>query len=1029
MNVQGSKQTCPIAVVGLGCHYPGAAELSTFWENILTKRRQFREMPDERLPLSEYYDSDRRTPDKTYNTEVAVLDGFKFDWVKRRVPKSTVESTDIAHWLALDVAIKAMENAGYKPQTVPSEKTGVILGNILTGEQMRSNAMRLRWPYVRKVLYASAKAKGLPTQVIDELSVTMEQFYKSLFPNINEDSLAGGLSNTISGRICNFFNFGGGGYTVDGACASGLIAVATAANSLANGDLDMALAGGVDISLDTFELIGFAKTGALTEKDVTVYDRRASGFMAGEGCGFTVLKRLEDARADGDYIYAIVNGWGISSDGKGSGITAPSKGGQGRALGNAYQKAGYSPHQLHFVEGHGTGTKLGDTTEVQGVALAMNAYGEAPPRSCGITSLKSIIGHTKAAAGIGGFIKAVMGVNQRILPPTANCEEPNAVFEETAKCLYPIMQGQIYPQTETIYAGVSAMGFGGINSHVTLSSADAPATSLKSSLDERALMVSTQDSEVFVMSGASVVALLERTQQVSQKAKKMSVGELVDLAAELSGEMNPQLPLRAAIVAESPKDLLESLKQLEQLLNDRPPAPQEVKITPERKIWVSNQVKRSRVAFLFPGQGSQQLNMARTMVERYSWARELLEQSDRWLEEMGFSPISKYIYRPLDRAIDKEQVQKWFQELTQVAPAAICFASLLWKRYLERIGIQPVAVGGHSLGELVAFHVAGAYDEKTLLKFAAMRGEFMTAKTTQAGTMASLSCDAQTAQQLLSGIPGYVAVANINSPRQTVISGEKTTVELVLQRAATQNIRFRELAVANGFHSQMMSEASQNLRTYAPIPQTMEAPKVPLFSSTNGQLVQSGVNLKEHFANQVTAQVNFIQLVNAIAPQCDMILEVGPGKVLSGLVSATTDSPSCMSLESKAGKAKDLNQVIASFFVNGGQVNWSRVYDSRLVRTFIPASQRLFIENPCERTFSVAPEYLTPMDLSLFGAQKPQAASTPLNGEPKAESSKSFDEAFNDTVIIETLSNYFVERGPFLADLIRADIEEFPPSL
>ena len=1012
MNLQTPRITTPIAVVGLGCHYPGADELSALWENILARRCQFREMPDQRLPLSEYYDSDRHAPDKTYGSQAALIEGFEFDWVKRRVPQSTVASADIVHWLALEVALKAIENAGYKRETVPIQKSGVILGNTLTGEHTRSHTMRLRWPFVKKVLYAAATAKGLSPKAVAEFSQTMEYFYKSVFPEINEDSLAGGLSNTISGRICNFFNFDGGGYTVDGACSSSLIAVATAATALANGDLDMALAGGVDISLDTFELIGFAKTGALTAEDMTVYDRRGSGFIPGEGCGFAVLKRLEDARAAGNYIYAIINGWGISSDGKG-GITAPSKTGQAKALARAYEKAGYSPGQLHFIEGHGTGTPVGDRTELEGVALTMGAYGETKPRSCGMTSFKSIVGHTKAAAGIGGFIKAVMAVNQRILPPTASCEEPNSVFDEVAKCFYPILQGEIYPPTETVYGGVSAMGFGGINSHVTLSSGDAPAVSLKPSLDERALLVSHQDTEVFVLSAASVTALLERTQQVAQQAKGISIGEFVDLAAELSSQVNQEFPCRAAIVAGTPKDLLASLKQLEQLLNDRPPAPKEVQVTPQRNIWVSHQVKRSRVAFLFPGQGSQGLNMARTLVQRYAWAREFLEQSDRWLEEMGFSPISKYIYCPLDKAVDREQVKQWSQELTLVAPTAICFVSLLWKRYLERLGIKPVAVGGHSLGELVAFHVAGAYDEKTLLGFAAMRGKLMTAETTQAGTMASLGCDIQTAQQLVSGIPGYVAVANINSPVQTVISGEKTSVELVLQRAATQEIQYKELAVANGFHSQMMSEAAKDLRDYAPIPEKLEVPQVQLFSSIDGQLIESGVNLKEHFAGQVTAQVNFIELVKAIAPQCDIMLEVGPGKVLSGLVSAITDSPLCLSLESKPGKAKDLNLVLASFFAHGGQINWSNVYENRLLRPFIPASQRLFIDNPCERPFSVSPEYISPMNLSFSGEQPEANSSTP----------------FNDTAIIEALSHYFVERGSFLADLIRADIENFPPTM
>jgi len=386
---QSDKIAHPIAVVGMGCHYPGANQLSELWENILARRCQFRQFPDQRLPLSEYYDPDPATPDKTYGTRGA----------------------------------------------------GVILGNSLTGEHTRSNVMRLRWPYVRRALRAAAEVKGLSGTIVEELLETMEKFYKSVFPPITEDTLAGGLSNTIAGRICNFFNFDGGGYTVDGACSSSLIAVVTAANALSNGDLDMALAGGIDISLDTFELIGFAKTGALTAQDMRVYDRRASGFIPGEGAGFVVLKRLADAQANGDYIYALLDGWALSSDGKG-GITAPSKVGQSKALLRAYEKAGYSPQSLHFIEGHGTGTPVGDRAEIEGVALAMNASKPAPPRSCGMTSFKSLVGHTKAAAGIGGFIKAVMAVNQRIVPPTVNCQEPNPVFEESAQCLYPVQLGE-----------------------------------------------------------------------------------------------------------------------------------------------------------------------------------------------------------------------------------------------------------------------------------------------------------------------------------------------------------------------------------------------------------------------------------------------------------------------------------------------------------------------------------------------------------------------------------------------------------
>lgn len=210
----------------------------------------------------------------------------------------------------------------------------------------------------------------------------------------SEDTLAGMLSNTIAGRICNYLDFNGGGYVVDGACASGMLAVATAAEKLASGAADFVLAGGVDVSLDPLELVGFARLGALTRGDMNVYDASRSGFIPGEGCGFVALKRLEDARADGDYVYATIRGWGISTDGKG-GITKPRAETQAEMIRRAYSRAGFAASEVAFVEGHGTGTPVGDPVELAGVQQAAQTDGPVEARSIGMTSLKSLIGHTK----------------------------------------------------------------------------------------------------------------------------------------------------------------------------------------------------------------------------------------------------------------------------------------------------------------------------------------------------------------------------------------------------------------------------------------------------------------------------------------------------------------------------------------------------------------------------------------------------------------------------------------------------------
>lgn len=1006
--------TPEIAVIGMGCWYPGARDLRQLWENILSRRRQFRQIPDQRLPLSEYYDPDPTAPDKTYGNRTAVIDGFEFDWAGKRIPKTAFESTDIAHWLALEVALKALENAGYTRDSVPNERSGVVLGNTLTGEQTRSNMMRLRWPYVRRVLRAAMQAKGLAPQFIAELVETMEEYYKSVFPPTTEDTLAGGLSNTIAGRICNFLNFHGGGYTVDGACSSSLIAVATAANALCNDEVDLALAGGVDISLDTFELIGFAKAGALTRQGMTVYDRKASGFIPGEGCGFVVLKRLEDARQDGNYVYAVLRGWGISSDGRG-GITAPSREGQAIALLRAYARAGYSPRDVAFIEGHGTGTPVGDRTELEAIALAMASDGEPAARSCGVTSFKSIVGHTKAAAGVGGFIKAIMAVNRRVLPPIAGCKEPNAVFDNSVRCAYPILQGEVRSHKEKIRAGVSAMGFGGINCHVTLESGDAPSPSLEPSVAERALLASNQETELFVLATASISALLQRTQEVMRLAEGMSVGELVDLAADLVRDLEPRLPMRAVVIAGTPEELLQRFQQLEKMLRETPPSEGEMVVSPQKEVWLGNAVQQSRIGFLFPGQGSGQLNMARTLVERYSWARELVEQADQCLREVGAQPVSQFIFRSLERAVNADQSKEWSAALaqTEVAQPAICLASLLWTRWLKRLGVRPVVVTGHSLGELTAFHVAGAFDDKALLSFAAIRGQAMTASANNAGIMASLACSRETTEGLLKQVSGYAVIANINSPRQVVISGERTSIEEAINLAAADGIQTYQLPVSNAFHSQLVSAAAEYLHTHAPIPELLGDTSVQLLSSMDGQKVTRGLKLREHFANQVLSQVNFIAAVKKLAQECDLIVEVGPGKVLSGLVKNITASgePLCLPIESKSGLDRDWNTVLASLFVHGSEINWEALYQGRLVRPFVPASQRIFIENPCERPFKVS--NVTPF--SVLPAAEPWSElklADAANVSPQAVSQVLFD--------------YLSQRGSFLAEVVRADLQNLP---
>lgn len=1009
-NSKSISKDSDIAIIGLGCWYPGASNPNEFWENIVARRREFRQFIAERLPLEDYYDPDPQTPDKTYASKAAYIDGFDFDWSKWRIPKRTYEATDITQWLALDIAAKAIEDAGYTKDSIPRERTGAIVGNTLTGEQSRTFNLRLRWPYVLRSLKKAADNQDIPPLAAQALAETMETIYKSPFPEVNEDSLQGGLSNTIAGRICNYFDLHGGGYTVDGACSSSLLSVCTASNYLANRDWDLAIAGGIDISLDTFELVGFAKTAALSPDDMFVYDERARGFLPGEGCGFVILKRLADARRDGDKVYAAIRGWGISSDGKG-GITAPSSKGQSRALIRAYQKTTYSPHDLHFIEGHGTGTPLGDKIELQGIAKTMDHFGDVVDRQCGITSLKSIIGHTKAAAGIGALIKTTIAVNRRIIPPTAGCTKPNAIFENEAHGLYPVLSGEQRPSNETLRAGISAMGFGGINSHITIESADPPYEHFSPKVAERALFVSNQETEVFPLSAITVESLQNRLPELAKTAELISLGDMVDWAADLATNIDPNAPLRAAIIAHDPQDLAKKLSELHHHLATNTIAQGQFLDLYHGDIVLGFGALPNRIGFLLPGQGSQQLNMGRVLVERYPWAQNLVGRVDDTVREHLGRDLSSVMFRPLQRAINRDQLEEWETQLTQtdIAQPAICLTSLLYTMHLQKLGIRPVILGGHSLGEITALHLSGAISEKDFFDIAVKRGMVMNdaVSPAQTGSMAALACSKDQAAAMLKQINGYVTIANINSPRQVVLSGDTEAIQDAIRIAKASDIRATSLKVSSAFHSDFMAKAADKLKQITAGIKTQAGMAIPIISAVTARQLNSDITLNNYLANQCVQPVNFIGLARQLSSMCDWAIEVGPGRVLSFLTADIFPEQefTCYPIASTPTQDADLNRVIGRAFVSGHKINWSQLYEQRLVRPFVPKPKRNFIANPCEK--------LAVTD-SKDGPGK--------NLKQADDSTNLIMESLDNEFDGASIKDYLQHRRQFITDVIKADI-------
>ncbi len=459
-----SGRTTPaLAVVGLACRFPDSDDPAALLDVVLTGRRSFRRLPRGRIDLTDYYQPDLNVSDATYSTRAALIEGWRFQPEAFGIDEVACAAADPAHWLALETAARALAAAGLPAGTgLDRDRTGVIIGNTLAGDTSRANALRVRWPYVRRVLTGALDAGKISPSAASVVLERAESDYLGPFPAIGPASLAGSLPATIAATISNYFGFRGGSHVVDSACSSSLQAVASACAALATGDLDAAIAGGVDLSLDPLELIGLAKAGLLATTDVRIYDEDPTGFLPGEGCGVLVLMRTADARAAGLPVYAEILGWGVSA-GAVAGEPQSQASSQLLAMQRAYERSGVDPADIHYLEGNGAGTRADDLAEL----TALGSIRAGARRMAALGSVKANIGHAKAAAGAAGLIKTVLALGTGVVPPTTGAGRPHELISDGGARLRLPQQAADWDEG-TRLAAVSTMGIGGSNVHVVL---------------------------------------------------------------------------------------------------------------------------------------------------------------------------------------------------------------------------------------------------------------------------------------------------------------------------------------------------------------------------------------------------------------------------------------------------------------------------------------------------------------------------------------------------------------------------------
>jgi len=909
-----------IAIVGMDCRYPGANSLQEYWENILSLRRQFRAMPKKRLDLA-YYGSEEGDVDTTYSKKAAVLTGYHFDRVKYRIAKSTFDQTDMVHWLALDVAYGALKDAGFENgEGLLKERTGVIIGNSLNGEFTRANQMRLRWPYVSKVLASTLTGMKYKNQEISSIIQNMESIYKEPFPVPDADTLAGGLSNTIAGRICNYFNFNGGGYTVDGACSSSLLAVTNGCNSILNGEMDVALVGGVDLSIDPFEVIGFARNGALAKDDMEVFTNRSQGFFPGEGCGVIVLMKESEALAKGIPVYSVIKGWGISSDGKG-GMTRPKPETQRLALERAYQNAGYNITDVDMFEAHGTGTPLGDQVELTALIDELKKYESHKYKTPLVGSVKHLIGHTKAAAGIAGVIKAALAVKNGVIPGSKIDNAIHPVLQSNPDTLRLAKCPQYLETLEERRASVSSFGFGGINVHITMQNQKVAKKFPKISSKLRSITTTSRDYEIIPITAPNKQTLVNQLKILLEKVGKLSFSELTDLSISLTSQFKDSGIWKICFVCHRPEQLLNQILEALQVIEKE----NSFWMDPEKGIYFGKTNEKKPITFLFPGQGA-------PIYEDFGGFKNLVQALNCQKSNGQFE---------LENIVQNGAVVD-----TKFAQPSIISSTLQSVELLSNLGVQSDYGIGHSLGEISALTWAQSITKKQAHEIAVSRGIAMSEYGEPNGAMLAVQCSDENITELMEG--SKAVITGYNGINNYVLGGNTEDIDVIEERAFQREIRSTRLKVSHAFHTPMMKNAAIQFRKDLNKLEFQRLKK-QVVSTVVGETLKESVEIKKHLFEQIEKPVLFTQAIQSIKNKEGVFIEVGPGKTLTKSLQNEKEL-NVVALDFGNSSVKGLLDALSIAFVSGEEVLFEELAIHRFYRPLDIVNWQLdVLVNPCEK--------------------------------------------------------------------------------
>ncbi|MFQ5794230.1 MAG: SDR family NAD(P)-dependent oxidoreductase [Candidatus Bipolaricaulia bacterium] len=867
----------PIAIIGMGCRFPGAKDPEAFWQLLQDGVDAITEVPADRFDIDTVYDPRPAVPGKMrtrwggFLEQVDQFDPFFFGISPREANRM-----DPQQRLLLEVAWEALEDAGQVPAQLAGRPRpiGVFIG-IINDD------------------YKDLQLSDGDLTDIDVYAGT-------------------GMARSVaSGRLSYALGLQGPSLTVDTACSSSLVAVHLACQSLWGGQCTTALAGGVNLILEPYPTIAFSQADMVAPDGRCKFcDARADGFVRSDGVGIVVLKPVSMAQRDGDPIYAVIRGSAVNNDGNSSGLLmTPSQKGQEAVLRQAYRDAGVPPGRVHYVEAHGTGTSVGDPVELQALGTVL-AEGRPKDRPCVIGSVKTNIGHTEGAAGIAGLIKAALSLKHRVIPPSLHFQEPNPNIPWQDLPLMVQQELSSWPaDSEPALAGVSSFGISGTNAHIVLE--EAPQTTPA----QKEVPAQTTKAQLLPLSAHSPEALeaMVRAYQMFMATKQdRDTPSLQDICYTASVR-RAHHDHRLALVVHSQEELAERLEAfLEEMDLGMSPGAGHTVPEPQRKL-----------VFVFSGQGSQWVGMGRALLEQEPVFREALERCDR--------AIQPYVDWSLMEELAADEAQSRLDQVDVIQPmifAVQVALAALWHSW----GIEPDAVVGQSMGEVAAAHVAGALSLEDAARIICRRSQLVK-RTSGQGGMAVVGLPLEEAQRALDGYEDHVSVAVSSSPSSTVLSGDATALKEIVDRLERQEIFCRWIKVDYASHSPYMDPLQPDLLKAVDGVQPRSA-SVPFYSTVTRE-VSDGRDLDAtYWVRNLREPVLLSKVVQQLLEDGHhTFLEISPHPLLlsafqQGLQHLGQEGIALPSLQREEEERTVMLEALGTLYSVGHPVDWSGLYSS-----------------------------------------------------------------------------------------------------